>query len=644
MRFVRSGLTIGATLVAALGTVTSPAGATAPGANGVIVYSDQVAIESITPDGVIRRQLREPGITPAWAPGGAGFAFAALAQPGKVELFTAAADGSGVQQLAGMTGTPIQPAWAPDGSKLAFAMSEGGAASDVWVADADGTDPVQLTTGSASDDSPSWSPDGAKIAFVSRREGDPDVFVMDADGSDQVNVSNRVGSTGESPDWSPDGSKIAFTSRAGDSATIWVMNADGTGAAQLTADGAAPAWSPDGRQIAFARRPSSGLDEIYTMNANGSGAARLTFGGRAKYEPDWQSLSAARLSTTAVTAPVGSIRFGDDVPFTATVTSGGATPAGEVQFQVNGADDGGRAPLDGAGKAAFETTFLLNAGDRVSATYGGSALWGWSRGTSPLEVLPAGSATTLRAAPNPVTTGGAVDILVTVANTSTAIVPFGGIQFSIGGQPIGPRLPLDEDGEVALRLVANVPAGDYDVRADYVDDTAAIPDFEASSAAYVQRVVAAATNPPSPPASLAPVVLAVRKTDLVAFATRFGRALRKSGLAGLRGPGTLFSVVAPGTLTVRLEVTKGKQRTLIGTARRRFAVPGTARMKVTLARAGMRLLRRAKQVRIAVRSRFVPVSGAAVSHGARVIVTRRGTSRPRRSADASLRAALSMRR
>ena len=217
------------------------------------------------------------------------------------------------------------------------------------------------------------------------------------------------------------------------------------------------------------------------------------------------------------------------MPFTASVMLGGATPTGEVQFQVNGENDGGRVPLDGTGKAAFETTYLLDAGDHVTATYGGSAQWGWSMGASALAVLPAGSATTVHATPNPVSPGRAVDILVTVANTSTAIVPFGSIQFSIDGEPIGPRLPLDEDGEVAVRLVADVPAGDYAVRADYVDDTAAIPDFEASSAAYVQRVASVAlTNPPPTPPAL--VVLAVRKADLAAFAARFGKRCVRADL------------------------------------------------------------------------------------------------------------------
>ena len=67
-------------------------------------------------------------------------------------------------------------------------------------------------------------------------------------------------------------------------------------------------------------------------------------------------------------------------------------------------------------------------------------------------------------------------------------------------------------------------------------------------------------------------------------------------------------------------------------------------MKVTLTRAGKRLLRRAKTLRIDVRSRFVPLSGAAVSHDARMIVKRRGAAKRRGSAVAALRAVLSMRR
>ena len=237
MRAVRSGLTIGATLVA-LGTFAGMAGVMGPGANGVIAYHDDSAVSptvgSVTPDGAVQRTLGAASGGPAWAPSGLRLVFPFQTETSQIALFTAAADGSDRVRLADLPGTPLFPAWSPDGTKIAFALYNQTTFNyDIDVADADGTDPVQLTSDPSDDLAPVWSPDGSKIAFQMQRDGNQEIYVMDADGDPEVNVSNRPASADFDPDWSPDGSKLLFASIGTESA-IMVMNPDGSGVKRVS--------------------------------------------------------------------------------------------------------------------------------------------------------------------------------------------------------------------------------------------------------------------------------------------------------------------------------------------------------------------------------------------------------------------------
>src|SRR5262249_44863566 len=151
-------------------------------------------------------------------------------------------------------------------------------------------------------------------------------------------------------------------------------------------------------------------------------------------------------------------------------------------FRLNGENDGAPQAVDTGVGATYSSPFLFDVGDVVSATYSGDAVLGWSTGQAPLDVVPASTGTTMVSSPNPVTSGGRLDVLIAAANTDTALAPFGSVQVSIDGAPVGPALELDENGQVAVELEADVPAGDYTVRADYLDDTAQIADFRPSSA------------------------------------------------------------------------------------------------------------------------------------------------------------------
>ena len=221
------------------------------------------------------------------------------------------------------------------------------------------------------------------------------------------------------------------------------------------------------------RQSAIAATDVYTMKTDGTDVRRVTHDGGQKLMLDWQPLRPGSITHTTVSS-VSSIVFGEDAAFTAAVTSPGPAPTGPVQFRINGENEGAPTALDPGGHAPFSSEFLLNVGDVASATYGGNAVLGWSTGDASLDILPATTATTLVSSRNPVTRLEQTDILVTVVNTDTDIAPFGSIQFSVDGAPIGPVLELDEDGQVGISLVPDVPPGDYRVRVDYVDDTAEI--------------------------------------------------------------------------------------------------------------------------------------------------------------------------
>ena len=199
-------------------------------------------------------------------------------------------DGIGGERIAYDT----SPAVSPDGTRVAYATlrhSVWTGRLDIVTAALDGTEREQLTQDPESQHEPSWSPDGARIAFLWR--GVP--HTMAADGSDVRNLAGEMRAVSEPPAWSPDGTRLAF--RNGPDQGLYVVGADGSNLTRV-AEGPVgrPAWSPDGR-LAFATGvelgegrllaptvpPASpiarGERAIVVMDADGSNMETLVEGG-----------------------------------------------------------------------------------------------------------------------------------------------------------------------------------------------------------------------------------------------------------------------------------------------------------------------------------------------------------------------------
>jgi Tol biopolymer transport system component len=155
------------------------------------------------------------------------------------EIYSMAADGSGVTRLTERSGIDVYPEYAPDGQRVLFRRD-----ADLWSMNPDGSDARQVTYDGGGDQMAVASPDGARIAFGTGRDGYFAVYVMSGDGSRPTNLTPLpaaadtgvvVGGSGY-PAWGRD-ERLYISTAGPDTGGDWeifVMNADGTGRLRLT--------------------------------------------------------------------------------------------------------------------------------------------------------------------------------------------------------------------------------------------------------------------------------------------------------------------------------------------------------------------------------------------------------------------------
>jgi Tol biopolymer transport system component len=257
------------------------------------------------------------GVSPvngfAWSSDGGGVAIGALWEHhsfqsllfnDELDLFVAAADGSGLRQLTDFPDNEGEfsddasaPVFSPDGRTVYFARVRQDLHSSIWAIGVDGTGLRQLTAdvgGTSLDIPSSVSPDGSDLAFTRVRcvrffRGcrSSAVAISLATGSERL-ISVRA----MEPAYSPDGARVAFggygrhkpriENEALPATDLYVLDAGGATARRLTrtpelTEGH-PSWDPSGERIAFSRGSSSGLlgqnlgvtPRILEINADGS--------------------------------------------------------------------------------------------------------------------------------------------------------------------------------------------------------------------------------------------------------------------------------------------------------------------------------------------------------------------------------------
>jgi Tol biopolymer transport system component/DNA-binding winged helix-turn-helix (wHTH) protein len=156
---------------------------------------------------------------PDFSPDGRRLAFGSFRSGTRLDIWTAAPDGSSAQQLTRGPGLrQVWPRWSPDGHQIAFESTREDGASDIMVIDADGGAPRRLTSDQGDENCPTWSRDGRWIYFSSDRGGGRDIWRVPAVGGPVERVTH--GGSGRFAYEAPDGRSILYQTAAGDSSLV----------------------------------------------------------------------------------------------------------------------------------------------------------------------------------------------------------------------------------------------------------------------------------------------------------------------------------------------------------------------------------------------------------------------------------------
>jgi hypothetical protein len=140
-------------------------------------------------------------------------------------------------------------------------------------------------------------------------------------------------------------------------------------------------------------------------------------------------------STTVLSSSVNPSTYLQNVVFTATVSSSGGVPDGNVTFQQNGTVIG-TVNLNSNGVAVFNYSTLGVGSHNVIAKYNGSTDYDNSQSSTLSQVVnKSNTTTTLKLSPNPANINQTVTMTATV--TSTNGTPSGSVSFSDGSTDMG---------------------------------------------------------------------------------------------------------------------------------------------------------------------------------------------------------------
>jgi len=161
---------------------------------------------------------------------GAGAVFPSITRGGDL-VFSRLVDDDDVYRFEpGRSPQPVAPSsafdgspqFSPDGRRIVFCSGRTGEAMELWLAAADGSGAAQLTHGPGRwQGAPAWSPDGRTIAFESRAAaGGWHLWTIDVESGTQRQITAAAGDQ-NMPTWSYDGDWIYFSWKQGNARDFW---------------------------------------------------------------------------------------------------------------------------------------------------------------------------------------------------------------------------------------------------------------------------------------------------------------------------------------------------------------------------------------------------------------------------------------
>jgi Bacterial Ig-like domain (group 3)/Lamin Tail Domain len=189
-------------------------------------------------------------------------------------------------------------------------------------------------------------------------------------------------------------------------------------------------------------------------------------------------------TAAAVNSTANPSTYGQQVSFTAAVSSAGGVPTGTVTF-LDGTSALGTSPLNAQGQAALTTAALPAGGHSISSVYNGDTNFlGSTSAVLAQTVAPANTATVLVANINPAAVGQSVNFAAAVtAKAPGTGTPTGTITFRDGTTALA-TVPLNGLGQ-ALLSTAGLALGTHSLTATYSGDA----NFTASTSAAVSELI-----------------------------------------------------------------------------------------------------------------------------------------------------------